>query len=280
MPIYDSPVTIGKNYPVPILSDTTVDENHVKFYKNLNGEWQMTDASQYGTFLRIPKLKPTKVAYGIFIVCGKTWINTVNRQCIELINEKFEVIKTFNPIMNTEITIGRHGAESIVIEKDDSISGFHAKLLFAEDGIIVTDWKNGAGSSNGTYISLKEMPITEEFILRIGLQTFCKVEPLYVTPSQYEPGSYSPYLNTMPFNKQPETATVKFGEKAPITAPAVIQSPMMNMTYQGDKPTYNAMPMQQQFNTGPLYTQVKPREQLSPGITKKYSNEIPTNKWE
>jgi FHA domain len=275
IPVYE-PIVIGKHYPILIESDSTVNEEHVKFYKNPGGQWQMTDASQYGTYIRIAKAKPIKVAYGIFIVCGKTWINTANRQSIEVINSNFDVIKTFTPTLNMEYTIGKQGTESIVIAYDECISSFHAKLVFTEDGVIITDWKNGTGSSNGTYISLKSMPITEEFILRIGLQTFCKVEPLYVSPSQYEPGSYTPpYINTMPLSMHPEQQTVKFGDKIPTPISAPIQSPMMNMTYQGDKPTYNYA---QQSNTLPVYTP-GPRPQMSPP-KKSSTSDIKTNKWE
>ena len=268
-------VTIGKNYPIPITNDPTVNHDHFKLFKTPSGEWHVKDESQYGTYIRIPKNTPNKIPYGLFIVCGKTWIDTTNPKSIVIINDKFQILKQFTPEWNVDYTIGKNGNESFVID-DNSLSGNHAKLNFKFDGVEVTDWKNGEGSTNGTFISLREMPIKEEMILRIGLETFCKIEPIFT--SQYVP-SFHP---SVPIGTGLQGKTVKFGENAPTTEPMnqpsnVYNSPpshMMGQTYQGEQHSSN----QTLPNTLPLLTPGAARPQIIQSPTKP-SNEIPTNKW-
>jgi hypothetical protein len=187
---------IGKNFPFAIKHDLTVCDNHVKF-EYISEKWHMSDVSTYGTFTRLIPACPVFVKYGIYIVCGKTWICTNIPDCIDVINEKFEIISRFKPEMNVEYTIGRSEMDSIVIKDDTSMSQFHAKLTFNDKGVMVTDWKDGQGSTNGTFISLTNKEITDPCILRIGLETFCKVE--VISASQY---MAQPPVNSLPVNMQ------------------------------------------------------------------------------
>ena len=172
-------ISIGRNYPVPITHDTTVEINQcILNYRDRT--CFLHDTSSAGTFTRISHTKSTQIPYGVYIVCGRTFIFPVNSHEVLVIDEKFNVISSFAPIYNYEYIVGKgKQKENIVNQADNCLSNSHCKILFQDNSIRVIDWKNGKGSLNGTFVSLMNDTIIEsECQLRIGNETFLTITPL------------------------------------------------------------------------------------------------------
>ena len=190
-----SGIIIGKslcNFP----DDGTVEANHLKISYQ-NGKWIADDVSQFGAFVKIPKNIPKNLNYGIYVLFGKTWMNTTNPKDIIFQNESFEVVARFTPVYNMTYIIGRGNVEEIKIPKDVTLSENHAKIIFRESNIEILDWKNGSGSTNGTYYSInKGFELQPDTIIRIGCKSWVRLIQSGTVPQQEtKPGTIKIHQN-------------------------------------------------------------------------------------
>ena len=88
-------IIIGKDYPIPVSFDPTVEPQQVKI-QYVGNCFYASDASKNGTSLRVPINSYITVPYGLFTVCGKTWI-TPTQSLVKVENEQFQMVQQFTP---------------------------------------------------------------------------------------------------------------------------------------------------------------------------------------
>ena len=189
--------TLGNQYPCHITDPTvqlhqfTITYTYPKYY--------LHEASTSGTFIRLPPNQLTRIPYGTWILCGSTFIDTSNPKLAKVIDQNYTEISSFDPVYGYEYIFGRGiGGETIVNSDDAFLSRNHAKVIFYKSFIKIMDWKDGQGSSNGTFINIaNKQEIKGSCLIRLGLTTFCKIETIAapIRTSSFSNVEKSTYVN-------------------------------------------------------------------------------------
>jgi hypothetical protein len=177
-----SELTIGIKSPIPILSDQSVEESHFKLSKNAyENSILITNLSLFGTYFKIKHSVPTKMPYGEYITIGRTWIlPTASTEHCKLlfIDENYVVFKTEHIKFGKTVIIGSSQNDDITLA-DQSVSRSHLKVKVEKDFIVVIDYKQGKGSTNGTWVAFPKGEMHGRILdLRLGIETFAKLEKI------------------------------------------------------------------------------------------------------
>jgi hypothetical protein len=174
--------TVGNSNPVPITSDSTVEQTHCKFTSISNQTKYIENLSNFGTYFKLKKASTVEIPYKIYILIGNTWILPTKELngtvTMVFVNEEYkESIPPVNVQLNSIYLIGKTCTEKPCITIDDAaISVNHLRLQFLHDSIKLTDYKNGNGSTNGTWVCFTGGIFIEGYLqLRIGAKTFLQV---------------------------------------------------------------------------------------------------------
>jgi hypothetical protein len=178
----ESEYIIGNASPVTITADSTVELKHCKITSISNNSKYIENLSNFGTYYRIKKASSVEIPYAIYILIGNTWIMTSKDQNgmvnLAFINEEYkESIPSRQVPINSIYVIGKTCTEQPCITIDDpAISANHLLMQFLPESIKLTDYKNGQGSTNGTWICFTGGKFIEGYLhLRIGTKTFLQV---------------------------------------------------------------------------------------------------------
>lgn len=174
-------ITIGKEIPYAIPTDTTVEKEHIKItYFEEKKEYRIADVSYtFGSYYKIRPEEKTVIKMGQYVVIGETWLlwsYESENNYIYIIDKLFNQ-KKYKIQAENEYMIGRKSSCNIIIENDLTSSGIHLKFTAHKNNVEICDNR----STNGTFIKIdgeitKAENDFERLILRIGLETFCKIE--------------------------------------------------------------------------------------------------------
>jgi len=166
----------GSTSPIKITTDSTIELNHLVI-RYLSPFYQAIDAStSFGSYYRIDAEKDYEIDYGTYIVVGKTWVilNHDDAPMVFIISKEYKITQTYKLVEGKEYYLGRNKDLLIIILDDPSISGRHLYFRPESKKVTIKDMK----SRNGTYLKFSTINLNwgTRFIIRIGVETFLKIE--------------------------------------------------------------------------------------------------------
>ena len=156
-------IDVGLTYPYAIASCKGFEKTHLKVTTNEKYILLQNTSINYGSYLRIPQHKFTEMPYGCQVLIGNTWLTIINcetRVLLNISNEEFNQVANYLCDKNNEITIGCSKGQ-ILIPEDTSISSNHIKFEFCEGVVKAMDFKDGIGSTNGSWVRINSIEYTD-----------------------------------------------------------------------------------------------------------------------
>ena len=176
---FNSKIMIGSESPYKIKPDISkgFEREHISFIRKPTSLIIHNESETFGSYYRAPKGKPHTIPYNSQILIGMIWLTAfkVGDRVILAVTNDIDSESEYYLCMLDELMVGRE-SELSVVDKSESVSKDHLKMKFGQTNFTITDWRDGNGSTNGTWVRFTKIECSNDIELRVGEKIFVKSE--------------------------------------------------------------------------------------------------------